>query len=129
MKKQIVKAEMWLAGLVPTAMAATAAADPVAPETTLKDMCSVICMIKKIAGWFYGILMVLGVVYVLYAAFLYLISQGDKERIENAKKALIYAIIALVIAVLAGGISAVVEDLGGVTGGAAGGGSCLPCTT
>jgi len=105
MKEQIIKAQMLLAGLVPVANA-----QPIPPDDVIPDYCALICKITMVARWMYGILMILGVVFVLYAAFLYLISQGSDERIGNAKKVLIYAIVALVIAVLAWGVSGLVEN-------------------
>ena len=109
---------MWLAGLVPVALGADEA--PEVPVGELK-YCDLMEKIMTLAGWMYGLLMVLGVVFVLYAAFLYLISQGSDERISSAKKVLIYAIVALVVAVLAGGVSSLIEDWGGVdTGGGLG---------
>ena len=67
-------------------------------------------MIVKIGRWMFAILMALGIVFVLYAAFLYLVAQGDDTKITTAKKVLIYSIVALVVGVLAGGVSVVVQD-------------------
>lgn len=120
MKKQLFRVQVWLAGLaVPVALGA----DEEAPEVPVGELsyCDLMEKIMTLAGWMYGLLMVLGVVFVLYAAFLYLISQGSDERISSAKKVLIYAIVALVVAVLAGGVSTLIENWGGVdTGGGIG---------
>lgn len=108
---------MWLGSLMPVAYGEVSSA-PSVPTVGELSYCDLMEKIMNIAGWMYGLLMVLGVVFVLYAAFLYLISQGSDERISSAKKVLIYAIVALVIAVLAGGVSSLIEDWGGVdTGG------------
>ena len=48
----------------------------------------------------FGILMALGIVFVLYAAFLYLIAQGNDEKLKGAKNVLIYSVVALVVGVL-----------------------------
>ena len=58
----------------------------------------------------FGILMALGIVFVLYAAFLYLMAQGNEERINTAKTVLIYSIVALIVGVLAGGVSVLIQD-------------------
>ena len=105
MKKLTEKSYAWLLGL--SVVRAQTLEEP--PEN-VADINSFIKAIDLIAKWMYNILLALGVVFVLYAAFLYMISQGNEERMERAKKVLIYAIVALVIAVLAGGISSVVED-------------------
>jgi hypothetical protein len=65
------------------------------------------------------------VVFILYAAFLYLISQGSDERISTAKKVLIYAIVALVVAVLAASVPRLVLKWGGGQNAATGGTACL----
>ena len=57
--------------------------------------------------------MALSIVFILYAAFLYIISQGNEDRIKMAKTILIYAVIGLVVAVLAGGINVIVQDFVG----------------
>lgn len=71
----------------------------------------VIGVINTIARWMYGILMALGVVFVLYSAFLFLTSGGNQEKVGNARRALIYAVVALVIGVLAWGAVSLVENL------------------
>ncbi len=121
MKEQIVKAQMLLAGLLPVAGAVSGDV-PNPPDPSITSYCELICKITLVAQWMYGILMILGVIFVLYAAFLYLISQGSDERIGTAKKVLIYAIVALVIAVLAWGVSGLVE--GWMTSGTPGGTGC-----
>jgi hypothetical protein len=115
MEKQFIRAQVWLAGLMPVAFGQGDA--PAVPVTEL-TYCDLMEKIMGIASWMYGLLMVLGVVFVLYAAFLYLISQGSEDRISSAKKVLVYAIVALVIAVLAGGVGSLIEDWGGVDTGA-----------
>jgi hypothetical protein len=70
----------------------------------------VIGIIDTIAGWMFGILMALGTVFVLYSAFLFLISGGDAQKVSTAKRALIYAVVALIIGVLAGGAKFLVTN-------------------
>jgi fumarate reductase subunit D len=51
-----------------------------------------------------GIIFILGILMILYAAFLYMTSAGDDSRIEKAKKTFIYGIVGIIIALLAYGI-------------------------
>lgn len=46
----------------------------------------------------------------LYAAYLYLFSQGDKEAINKAKKMLLYTIVASALAIIAYGIPAIIYN-------------------
>lgn len=116
MKKLVVKASLLLAGLIPAT--AFAQFDPAAGDTDLPelpgnaptDFGTLITVIVTIARWMFGILMALAIVFILYAAFLYIIAQGNEDRIKTAKTILIYAVVGLVVAVLAGGISVIVQD-------------------
>lgn len=78
-----------------------------APITNFSELEGVLMNISR---WMFGILMALSIVFILYAAFLYIISQGNEERIKTAKTILIYAVVGLVVAVLAGGINMVIQD-------------------
>ncbi|MBU2101725.1 pilin [Patescibacteria group bacterium] len=80
------------------------------PNSSVNTPEGVIGVVDNIAYWMFNILMALGTVFVLFAAFLYMISRGDPEKIQTAKRALIYAIVALVIGVLSGGVDALVKD-------------------
>ncbi|PIP30190.1 hypothetical protein COX26_00085 [Candidatus Jorgensenbacteria bacterium CG23_combo_of_CG06-09_8_20_14_all_54_14] len=65
---------------------------------------SIITWITTAGNWFFGILVALAVIFILYAAFLYLTSGGDEEKVKKAKSYLVYAIIAVAIGLLARGI-------------------------
>ncbi|MEK7512780.1 MAG: hypothetical protein AAB601_01115 [Patescibacteria group bacterium] len=54
-----------------------------------------------IGGWLFGLLMALAVIFLLYAAFLYLTAGGDDTKVATAKKIIVYAVVAIVIALLA----------------------------
>jgi len=79
-------------------------------SSTIDTPEGVVVAIDQIAKWMFNVLMALGTVFVLYSAFLYMISAGDQEKINRAKNALIYAIAALVIGVLAGGADMLIKD-------------------
>ncbi len=73
-------------------------------------------LIETIGDWLFTFLLVLAVVFIVLAAYKYLFSQGGEE-VSKAHKMLIYAAVAIAVAVLAKGIVAVVEKLvgGGAT--------------
>ncbi len=90
--------------------------DPNAPGTDVptlpKEVVSFPSLIKTImlvGRWMFGILMALGVVFIVYAGFLYLIAQGNDTKLATAKKVLIYAIVGLIIGVLAGGVALMIQ--------------------
>lgn len=62
-------------------------------------------------NWSFGLLIVLAAAFILYAAFLYLTSATQPEKIENAKKYIIYAVVAIVVGFVARGLVSIVIDL------------------
>ena len=62
-------------------------------------------------GWIQNIVLVLAVILILYAAFLYITSAGDEGKVGTAKKALLYAVIGIAIVLLANSITPIVAQL------------------
>lgn len=96
-------------GVLPAPVLAASTTQRV-PTDGPKNLNQFIGIIENVAKVLYNVLIALGVVFILYAAFLYMISQGDETRLATAKRVLIYAIVALVIGVLAGGVHSLVKD-------------------
>lgn len=71
----------------------------------------VIGVITTIARWMFAILIGLGIIMVLYSAFLYMFSGGVEAKISSARKTLTYAIVALVVGILAGSVGAIIQSL------------------
>jgi len=80
---------------------ALAATLPGLDVKTVSDFGSVV--ICNVANWMFWILMGISVVMVLSAAYRYVISSGDAEKIKDANKTMAYAAVAIVIALLARG--------------------------
>lgn len=62
--------------------------------TLLQTLC-------RIVGWAFAVLMFLAVIMVIYAAFLYLTAAGDPEKVKKANATILYAAIAIAVALLA----------------------------
>jgi len=92
------------------ALVATLAA-PLAAAAAVDTPDKVITIINKFGGWLYGALLALAVVFIIYAAFLFLTSGGDAEKVGKAKKQLIYAVVAVATAILATGVIKLVQIL------------------
>ncbi|MDO8676206.1 MAG: pilin [Candidatus Azambacteria bacterium] len=58
-------------------------------------------LIQKILNWVAGIIMTIAVIMLLFSAILYLTAGGSEERVGKAKSYLLYAIIGIVVAILA----------------------------
>ena len=79
--------------------------------TVITDYTGVVGIINKVGTWMFGLLLALAVVFLLYAAFTYLRAGGDPSKVDEAKNVIIYALIAIVVAVLAKGLIIVVGNI------------------
>lgn len=73
---------------------------------------SVICMLGTVyyvTNWIFYIILVAVMIMILYAAFLFLTSSGSPEKAGKATKVITYAIIGMVIGLLARAIPAAVR--------------------
>ena len=87
------------------------AADPYGPEDSpVKKMDDVIRILNKIVGWTYTIFFVVAAFFILYAAFTYLTAAENAENIQKAHKQIIYAIIAIVIALLSFSFDVIISN-------------------
>jgi hypothetical protein len=75
-------------------------------------------VLDRVIGWIFTLLLVLAVIFILYAAFKYLTAAGDPTTISTANKMLLYAAIAIAVAVLSRSIPLLVKQF--VQSGAAG---------
>jgi hypothetical protein len=78
------------------------------PTTSFTDINGVFRLIQRLANWAFAFLLALSVMFVLYAAFLYLTAGGDQEKVTKANHIILYAAIAIVIAVLAKAVPGIV---------------------
>ncbi len=90
---------------------------PVLPDSTqtVQNYGTLVDKFNIVGNWMFGILLLLAVIFIVYAAFLYLTSGGDEDKTKTAKNYIIYAVIAIAVAILARGIIAVVGSFFGVS--------------
>ncbi len=58
-------------------------------------------IIENVLAWIGGIVLIIALIMLLWAAILYLTAGGSEDRATRAKNYLIYAIVGIVIAILA----------------------------
>ena len=68
-------------------------------------------LLTNIADWMYSFAIVIGTIMFVWGGFLYFTARDDAKQVEQAKTTLIYGVIGLAIAMLAGGIPAVVQSI------------------
>jgi len=68
-------------------------------------------VIRNVVKWVYVIFFIIAVLFILFAAFTYLTAGGDSEKVAKAKNQIIYAAVAIAVALLAVGVELIVKDL------------------
>lgn len=71
----------------------------------------VIGVIEKLSGWLYSALVAVAVVFIILGAFGFFMAGGDESKISKAKQQILYAVIAVVTALLATGIIEITKEL------------------
>ncbi len=69
--------------------------------------------LTTISNFALGILIALAVIFIITAAFKYLTSKGDAKEVSAAKDMLIYALVAVVVGILAKGLVGVAQYFAG----------------
>ncbi len=81
------------------------------PTIQVKNVDDVIKIINNVASWMYRIILAVAGIFVLMAAFTFF-SAGEKtENVKKARNQIYYAVIALIVAVLAFSITKIVTSV------------------
>lgn len=67
-------------------------------------------VIIKVRNWVYTIFGIVAVIFIVLAAFDYLTSGGDPTKVKAAQSKLIYALVAIAVALIAGGATALIRE-------------------
>lgn len=90
---------------------------PLTPESPIESLGGAYTVLENIMGWIYTFFFIIAAIMILVAAFQYLTAQGSEDKVKKAKNTLIYAVIAIAIALVALGIDNIVSSLvGGAPG-------------
>jgi len=81
------------------------------PPTVDKPLEGWLGIVNTIAKWFYTLILVISVIMILMAAFNYLTAGGDQGKVKKASQMLIYAVVGIVVAILAFSISSIVTGI------------------
>ncbi len=89
----------------------TFAADANAPLIGCFQNCpnSVVGLLDKAIIWMYTAFYIIAVGYILWAAFTFLQAGGDAKKVDEAKNRLKYAVIAIIVALVASGVSKIIS--------------------
>ena len=87
---------------------------PVSPSTQRFTFGDVIRILNTIVSWMFTIFLIIAVIFIIWAAFKYLTSGGDPEGVKDATKMVIYAAVAIAVALLSAALRFAVQDLLGI---------------
>ena len=72
----------------------------------------ILCVFRN---WIFTIALVVSVILTLYAAFAYMTSEGNEEKVKTATKSLQYVAVGIAVAILAAGIPYIVGNFFNLT--------------
>ena len=78
--------------------------------TQIESLDDVQTILSRIVGWAQVFFYIVATLFIVLAAFRYLTSGGDDEKVQAAKNMLIYSIVAIAIAAIAGGVVLIVRN-------------------
>ena len=85
-----------------------AQAPPPVPPSPITSVGGVVGIMCTIFFWLFTFLIILAIIFVIVAAFKYLTAAGDPEKVKGANRQLIYAAVAVVVALIARGFPFIV---------------------
>lgn len=110
MKKVVAFAKMFGPTIASLALPALVMAQnpPPVPNTNITSLTSILNILCVVFGWAFWFLVVLAVIFVIVAAFRYLTAGGNPENVSKAGNTLLYAAVAIGVALLARAVPFVV---------------------
>ena len=67
--------------------------------------------LNSIVNWLFTVLLIVAVIFILIAAFNFITAAGDPEKVKTARQFVIYALIGVVVALLARGLITFVQNV------------------
>ncbi|MDP3724919.1 MAG: hypothetical protein Q8R20_00425 [Nanoarchaeota archaeon] len=77
--------------------------------TTVRSIGDVQEIVKDIVGWVQVFFYIIATLFIILAAYGYLTSGGEAEKTKEAKNKVIYAVVAIAVALIAGGVVQLVD--------------------
>ena len=92
---------------------AIALAQSGAGESSIRSIGDVQRVLESIVGWAQIFFYIVATLFIILAAFSYLTAGGDESKVKEAKQKIIYSLVAIGIAVIAGGVVSIVKNFVG----------------
>jgi len=81
-----------------------------APVGVVTSVSGIWNVINTVVKWVYWLFFIAAVLFIILAAFTYLTAAGDAAKVKTANTRLIYAVVAVAVALLAYGVEALVRS-------------------
>jgi len=111
MKQKLFAVSLLAVALMPVAALAALGDIPIPPPVDVPSVESFYDLLELIANVIFTTLMILAVIFILFAAFYYLTAAGEPAKLEKAKTILIYAGVGIAVALIARGIPLLVRSV------------------
>ncbi len=102
--------------MTPLLVAQSAVTAPPTDTMSVEDFYDVIVLVRN---WIYTFLLVIVVILLLYAAFLFITASGSEEKVTQARTMVKWAVVGIVLMMIAGAAVAIIESILDSAGGAA----------
>lgn len=102
--KKITASSVTAAALLAPVLSFAAETLPSAAGATGTGVDPLVTILNTIGNWMFGILIAVAAIYILLAAFDFLMAKGDPTAVTKARKALTYALVAVVVGALTKGL-------------------------
>ena len=79
-------------------------------ETPIAGESGIRTAVANIVKWLYTMFFIVAILFILLAAYNFIAGAGDENRLKKAKDQLKYAVIAIVVALVASGVSIVIKS-------------------
>jgi len=71
----------------------------------------VLVILNRIIDWMFTGLLVLATIFIILAAYKYLTASGNPEKVKEANRQILYAVVAIAVGLVARGVEFIVRQL------------------
>ena len=83
-------------------------------EGTTAPELNVMTVLDNVTNWLFAILLIVAAIAIIIAAFNFVTAQGDADKVKTARQFVLYALIGVLVAILAKGLVGLVGTIAGI---------------
>lgn len=97
-------------GAIPKAVVPPDAQNPTGINSPITQASQFWFILKSILQWTYTIFFIAAIIFILIAAFTFLKSKGEPEKVKSARNQIMWAVVAIAIALISVGANQIVQS-------------------